>query len=310
MLDKSVNDPELWVSDTMLNMEMRLASHNSICVGVSGGSDSNVIVHMIATEFRKYLPKIHFVFSNTGLEYKATLRHLDYMEERYDIKIDRIKPDKGNGVVSVVRREGVPILSKAFSKEVQCAQKGQQWAIKRMYRTKQESDYAYSDKVKKMAHYLLENNIKVSSKCCDLSKKKPYYEYLKNINADLTITGERRCEGGQRATAHKGCFEKGDKHDKYMPLFYWDDKTKKWYKEHEGIVYSDCYEVWGMKRTGCVGCPFNGYIGEDLKIIKKYEPNLYKACMNVFGESYNIMEKFEIHRHAIFTDYDQLSLFD
>lgn len=84
-----------------------------------------------------------------------------------------------------------------------------------------------------------------------------------------------------------------------MPLFFWNDETKQWYKEHEGIRYSDCYEVWGMKRTGCTGCPFNSRIGIDLDMIQKYEPNMYKACMNVFGESYRLMDKFNVRRMKI-----------
>lgn len=77
-----------------------------------------------------------------------------------------------------------------------------------------------------------------------------------------------------------------------MPLFFWNDETKQYYKESEGIRYSDCYEVWGMKRTGCVGCPCNSQVGEALKMIEKYEPKLYKACINIFGESYRLMDEF------------------
>ena len=123
---------------------------------------------------------------------------------------------------------------------------------------------------------------------------------------DERLTIERKAEGGQRAQAHKDCFEsKSGKIDKYMPLWFWDNETKKYYKEHEHIQFSDCYEVWGMERTGCVGCPFNSRIGEDLKKIKQYEPNLYKACMNVFGESYELMDKFNVRKLKILCEEKQ-----
>lgn len=95
------------INNTLGKMNYYLATHNSICVSVSGGSDSDLIVHIIARYFRQYLEKIHFVFCNTGLEYRATLRHLDELEEKYNISIDRIR---GKSVVSVVKQDGIPII--------------------------------------------------------------------------------------------------------------------------------------------------------------------------------------------------------
>lgn len=53
-----------------------------------------------------------------------------------------------------------------------------------------------------------------------------------------------------------------------------------------------------MKRTGCVGCPFNSRVGEELAVIKEHEPKMYTACMNVFGESYRLMAEFHVHRRS------------
>ena len=298
---EKISPQEGKVRETEEKMRYFLKNHNSICVGVSGGSDSEIILHMIAdTSLREFLPKIHFVFQNTGIEYRATLRHLDYMETRYGIHIDRIR---GESVVSVVRREGLPILSKNFSHTVSQASRGAPSAWEKIKGEKKfhdgkQSRFNFTPAQRRLAEYILENGIPVSDKCCDLSKKKPFHEYLKQIHADLSISGERQAEGGARATRHNCCFEQGDI-DKYMPLWFWDDKTKQYYKERECIVFSDCYEVWGMKRTGCVGCPFNSRVGKDLELIKIYEPGLYKVCMKVFGESYKLMDDFEVHRQKV-----------
>lgn len=288
------------INNTLGKMGYYLAQYNSVCVSVSGGSDSDLIVHIIATYFREFLPKIHFVFSNTGLEWNATKRHLDDLEQRYSIEIDRIW---GRSIVLVVREKGVPILSKYHSECIEAYCRDVPWAVRKIDhpRPKVEGGYVFRPKYQLLAKAIKERGVKVSDQCCDYCKKLPLHQYQRSIGCDLAITGERKVEGGKRAIAHKSCFESAtEKHGaKYMPLFFWDDETKAWYKEHEGITYSDCYEVYGMKRTGCVGCPFNSKVHDDLLRLQKYEPNLYKAAMNVFGQSYALMDEFNIRKTKI-----------
>jgi hypothetical protein len=78
----------------------------------------------------------------------------------------------------------------------------------------------------------------------------------------------------------------------FRPLFFWSDADKAEYESFCGVVHSDCYTVYGMKRTGCAGCPFNSRWEEELEVIKKYEPKLYKAAINIFGESYEYTRKY------------------
>lgn len=286
------------IANTINKFDYYLNNHNCICVGVSGGSDSNIIVHIICKYFKNYIDKIHFVFNDTGIEYGATYRHLKFIQDFYGINIDVIK---SNGIIRTVNKCGFPILSKEFSHTVYGVQKGWNSCILKIKENKKENKYAMSNNQKLLAKYLLDNNVKVSDRCCDNNKKNPYKSYLKKINADLTITGERMSEGGIRASAHKSCFEIGKNIDKFMPLFFWNDDTKEWFKNYENIKFSDCYEVYGMKRTGCVGCPFNSHLNEDLKSIKKYEPKLYNICINVFGISYAIMDLFNVRRNKIFS---------
>ena len=160
--------------------------------------------------------------------------------------------------------------------------------------------YGFTDDQRKLVDFIKDTGIKVSKKCCDISKKSPVKEYIKKHAIDLNVTGERKAEGGLRANAHKTCFTTDKRGmDKFMPIFWWDAECKEVFKLAEGITYSDCYEVYGMKRTGCVGCPFNVHIGDDLKVIQKYEPRLYAACMNVFGLSYELTDRFNCRRKKI-----------
>lgn len=93
-----------------------------------------------------------------------------------------------------------------------------------------------------------------------------------------------------------------------MPLWWWTDEEKADFKAKEKIRYSDCYEVYGMKRTGCCGCPFNIDVADDLQIMYEHEPNLYKACLNVFGQSYELMDRFKCRRKKCMPDGFQMTL--
>ena len=54
-----------------------------------------------------------------------------------------------------------------------------------------------------------------------------------------------------------------------------------------------------MKRTGCVGCPFNSKVAQELHLAKQYEPKLYKACFGVFRESYALADEFNLHKDKV-----------
>lgn len=306
------------VLNTIGKFASLLPQYNSICVSVSGGSDSDVIVHIIATHFREYLEKINFIFADTGIEYQATKDHLDYLEKRYKIKIERLR---GTPIPIAVKKYGVPFISKKFSDSFQRLQKhGFKWEDEdfstlyaRYPRCKAALRFWCNDWGEKSrfniewVRYLKEflivakPEIKFSSMCCNVSKKAPLEKYQKSVNCDLFITGERRSEGGARASAHTSCFEKpkniGIAH--FMPLFYWDDETKAEYKRSEGIKYSDCYEVYGLTRTGCVGCPFGQNLDYELSVMKEFEPKLYKLCWIIFGDSYKLRSEFSEFRKGI-----------
>ena len=296
------------IERTFRKIEEHFGAHERIQISVSGGSDSDCIVHLICTYFPEYLHKCFFVFSNTGLEYEATKRHLQDLENKYGIHIDRIR---GKSVVYVVKKYGVPILSKFKSHFLRLYINGAPSGEKIVMYDGIKTFHAmqFTENQKRLAKYLKENNIKISEKCCDLSKKKPLKQYAKQNNIDMSVTGERREEGGQRSIAHKSCFEQQKEIDKYMPLWWWSNETKAQFKAAEGIRFSDCYEVYGLRRTGCVGCPFNLNIANDLQVMYRFEPKLFKACMSVFGESYRLMDEFKCRRKKCLPECYQMTLF-
>ena len=299
------------VINTCLKIKQYFAVHDNILVSYSGGSDSDCIVHLICKYFPEHLEKCRFVFVNTGLEYAATKRHVNEIAQKYRISIETIR---GKSVVSVIRQYGIPVLSKLKSDRAEAYLQGKPWGIRYVkpdeeFKKHFRNDAIFNANQIAMVDYCKEHGIMISARCCKLSKKKPLHDYMKSNQIDLNVTGERKAEGGQRSLTHQSCFEiHKDGMNKYMPLWWWSETVKADFKVKEGLQYSDCYEIWGMKRTGCVGCPFNLHIADALVMMKQYEPLMYKACMNVFGESYRLMDEFQCRKKKCLPEYFQLTL--
>ena len=92
----------------------RLIEHpNAIC-SYSGGSDSDIMLHLIETVRKMYdLPPVQYCFFNTGLEMKAIKDHVKNMEKLYGVTITEHRPKKN--IVLATRDYGVPFISKIVS---------------------------------------------------------------------------------------------------------------------------------------------------------------------------------------------------
>ena len=139
----------------------------------------------------------------------------------------------------------------------------------------------------------------ISAKCCDYCKKQVAHRVQKGY--EMIITGERQAEGGMRSVpkpvefyeTYTMCFyEESNGQYRFRPLYYVTDEDKAWYKERYGIKYSDAYEVYGLTRTGCCGCPISYKAVDDLEKIRQYEPNVVKAAWNIFGDSYRYRQQY------------------
>jgi 3'-phosphoadenosine 5'-phosphosulfate sulfotransferase (PAPS reductase)/FAD synthetase len=72
----------------------RLRQHPKAICSYSGGSDSDIMIHLIeeARKLAPSLPKVDYVFFNTGLEMKATKDHVKETAERYGVEIVEYRP--------------------------------------------------------------------------------------------------------------------------------------------------------------------------------------------------------------------------
>lgn len=312
----------------------RLREHpNAIC-SYSGGSDSDIMLDLIERTRKTFdLPTIKYVFFNTGLEMKATKDHVKSTAEKYGIEIDEVRP-KIN-IVQATRDYGVPFVSKIMSSGLsEWQRKGIPLSIADEYdqaedkaakRQELRERYPKCESVinficccnaageprpniqlvinssKYMRDFIGEcpPDFKISAKCCDYCKKHVAHKVQKDY--EMIITGERRDEGGMRSVPRKDntalCFtETASGQFRLRPLYYVSDKDKAWYKERYGIKYSDAYEVYGLTRTGCCGCPISYKAVEDLEKIKPFEPNVVKAAWAIFGKSYLYREKYNEYK--------------
>jgi 3'-phosphoadenosine 5'-phosphosulfate sulfotransferase (PAPS reductase)/FAD synthetase len=312
----------------------RLRQHpNAIC-SYSGGSDSDIMIDLIERVRAVFqLPPVQYVFFNTGLEMQATKDHVARTAQKYGVEIRECRPRIN--IVQATRKYGVPFVSKIMSAGLGEWQKKQiplsiaeeydraedkaakREELRRRY-PKCESLINFLcccnaageprpniqlviNSSKYMRDFIAEYppDFQISADCCYYCKKQVAHYVQKDY--EMIITGERRDEGGMRSVPRKDntalCFtETGDGQYRLRPLYYVSDADKAWYKDYYQIRYSDAYEVYGLTRTGCCGCPISYKAVEDLEKIRPYEPNVVKAAWNLFGKSYRYRELYNRYK--------------
>lgn len=330
----------------------RLKEHPHAVCSYSGGSDSDIMVDLIERTREIFqLPAVKYVFFNTGLEMQAIKDHVKATAEKYDVEIEICRPKID--IVTAAQKYGIPFVSKIMSAGLsEWQKKGVPLAIASEYNQaadkaakRQELRERYP-KCESLINFLCccnsagdpRPNIQlvinssrymrdfieecppdfpISAKCCDYCKKDIAHKIQKDY--DMVITGERRAEGGMRSVPRKDnsglCFgETSSGQYRLRPLYYVTDEDKAWYKDYYGVRYSDAYEVYGLTRTGCCGCPISYKAVEDLEKIRPFEPNVVKAAWNIFGKSYQYREKYNRYkakrRDAEKNVVGQLGMFD
>lgn len=310
----------------------RLKRHpNAIC-SYSGGSDSDILIDIIEMARKLFgLPEVKYCFFNTGLEMKATKDHVKEVSEKYGVEIKEYRPKKNivmatreygqpfvskimSSALETIQKKGLPFSIKEEYDNAEDKAAKRQELRERYPNCEQGINFLCCCNSKGeprpdiqlvinsspyMYDFMVENppTFKISAKCCDVCKKAVAHEVQKNF--DMIITGERRDEGGMRSVPrHEDangtmCFyEQSNGQFRLKPLYYVSDEDKAWYKERFNIRYSDAYERYGLKRTGCCGCAISSRAIEDLEKIRPFEPNVVKAAWNIFGDSYRYRQEY------------------
>ena len=310
------SSPNLEILNSWLVTDNKLKRCRKAMCAISGGSDSDILLHLCATLDTK--GKVTYVFFDTGLEFQATKQHIKDLEDKYNIKIvvqKAVKP-----IPTCCRQYGVPFLSKYVSDMISRLQRHNfKWEDKPFDELYAEypkcktallwwcnaaiSNRFHISRNKYLKEFLIANppTFKISGKCCHYAKKLPSERFKNENQFDLRMIGVRKSEGGIRDNAYKNCFTPATENsiDEYRPVFWYTSDTKSAFNATYGITNSDCYEVWGLKRTGCSGCPFGRNLEAELAACEKYEPKMYKALNNVFGASYEYTRQYREYQRKM-----------
>ena len=304
------------VLDAVIKTEDHLNTHKRIVASISGGSDSDLVLDLLERLGHPEDTEIRYVWFDTGLEYEATKQQIQYLMGRYKVKIETV--DHKKAIATSCKTYGVPFLTKTVSDYINRLQRhGFQWedepfdvlcarypgckaALRWWCNEWGEGSRMNISNLKWLKEFLIAYppKFKISKKCCLYSKVLPALAYLQEFGADLNIVGVRRAEGGQRATAYTSCFTPahGNTVAQFRPLFFLRDEDKAQYEEYCKIQHSACYCKYGLKRTGCAGCPFGSRFEDELAAAEWFEPKLFQAANAIFGESYAYTREYRLFK--------------
>ena len=244
--------------------------YRKIACSISGGWDSTVMLDIVHKCDLKH--KVDYYFIDTGIEFDATKKFIDYLSKKYNIKIKVIRPDKP--IPTAVNEHGLPFISKQCSEYIMRLQaKGFKFEddtfenlvkkyCKRVYVTNgvvpkgcvQIDGEYYQGCVSALEWWCNRKgdnsffNIKRNSYLKEflianpptfpISSKCCYYAKKKPANQmiklgyELNLVGTRKAEGGVRRTAYKNCMSIGK-------TAYWgDDGCVHYCDEHRPLWFS------------------------------------------------------------------------
>jgi 3'-phosphoadenosine 5'-phosphosulfate sulfotransferase (PAPS reductase)/FAD synthetase len=282
------NDFEFLLEDRILKIQSFIEKYGeeNFYISFSGGKDSTVLHYLIDMAIPNN--KIPRVFSNTGLEFRLVYKFVKSLQEK-DNRIIIISPHKN--IVKTLERVGYPFKSKFHSQRVSRYQNGCRTKTIADYKTLQGKSRFVCPK-KLLYQFEDDFTFKISDRCCYEFKKDTILGWLRigykyEKYKSITITGMKSEEGGQRANMNCTVFNDGEL-VKFHPLAPLTDKWEEWFIKKYNIQLCELYyPPYNFKRTGCVGCPFNIKIKEELETLKRLLPSEYKRANLYFGKVYD-----------------------
>lgn len=262
---------------------------NKVFISFSGGKDSTVLLHIA----RQILPNVKAVFSDTGLEYPEVR---EFVQSQQNIVI--VKPEMN--FKQVILTYGYPLLSKENAKAIDTARRLPNSKTAEKFKKNSEYNKTYAKFSIMRWKPLMESDIPISAKCCDIIKKKPLHLYSKKTNEKPiigTLTEESRVR--LNSWLQEGCNIYKKYKEVSKPLSFWTEQDILEYLVKYNVPYCSIYGeilqnkkgqyyTTGCNRTGCIYCLFGAHLEskENSRLIKlkQTHPKLYDYCMRSIDE--------------------------
>ncbi len=257
-----------------------------------GGVDSTVLLHLV----RQIYPDVKAVYCDTGLEYPEIK---NFVKSCTNVEI--IRPELS--FKEVIKTYGYPIVSKEVANKVSEVKKNNGYNTRTGKRTvywlefqglRRGKNGLSSMYNKKKWKFLLDTDFKISGKCCDILKKRPFklYEKKTGLKPYLGILAEESIQRRNEWITH-GCNAFDGDRPRSRPLSIWTRSDELEYITRYKIPY--CKEIYGdiveenevydttlAKRTGCVYCGFGVHLEKEPNRFQKLKishPKIWEYCM-------------------------------
>ena len=281
--------------------------NSKVYIAFSGGKDSTVLLDIA----RQVFNDIPAVFSNTGLEYPEIVKFAKSFENVVEVKpkmsFKQVIDNYGWAVVSKVQSMAISRYNNTkdpLQKEY------------RLHGTKNGVEIGSAGVISDKHKYLLDAPFKISEKCCEQLKKKPFKEYQKKSKR-VPIMGTMADESKLREQMYiqHGCNMFDNTNPISAPMSFWTEQDVLEYIVKNKTPY--CEDIYGQikptkdflqvdmfggadekqtlkctkeQRTGCMWCMFGLELetlanhGENrFTRMKKTHPKQWNAVINKYG---------------------------
>lgn len=265
-----------------------------VFVSFSGGKDSTVLLHLI----RSLFPDVEAVFVDTGLEYPEVKQFVKTVDN-----VTSIRPEIP--FKKVIEEYGYPIISKDVADTIEQVRKtlskkdgSSTIRLAKILGTLKDKNGKPSIYNCSRWKFLLDAPFKISYKCCEIMKKRPFHKFEKETGKKgfiATMASESRLR--TNVYLKNGCNSFNSKNPYSMPLGFWTEQDILEYIVTYNIPYCSVYGeikkdtkgkfyTTAEKRTGCMFCMFGCHLEKSpnrFQRMKNTHPQLYDYCINKLG---------------------------
>lgn len=246
-------------------------------VSFSGGKDSTVLLHLV----RSVCEHVPAVFMDTGVEFPEIRNFV----KRHD-NVVWLKP--AMPFAQVLDKYGYPVVGKETAHKIYQVRNTKSEYLKNriLNGVPRRDGKGMIGQIAEKWKYLIDAPFKISEKCCDVLKKRPFKKYEK-LTGRNPIIGTKAADSLIRRTIYikTGCNNFASGRWTSTPLAFWTDDDVNNYIAMFNLDISPIYRM-GYEHSGCIYCAFG--CGREkypnrFQRLHATHPKLWDYCINKLG---------------------------